>query len=550
MKRTSRRIGLTLLLSGAVLATAGWAWGQVLPPPVPSPAEPGKPVQLPQQATPTPAPQSGPVQTLPVLPPARGPASIKDIAIEVSDLPNQGNPTGRQEPGVGLEWVCPSTARLGQPVICTIIVKSLSTNRLHNVTIHSRMPAAGKVVGTEPKAEQDGDLMAWNLGTLEPRQEKRIDVQVVPTAKGSLACHAFVTFTGSSTARVEVREPKLSMTITGPKKAVIGDAVPVTLLISNPGDAPAERVKVKAVLSDGLEYARGPVAEFNLDNLGPGESRTVVLMCNGKSVGGQSCTALATADPELACNDTVSFDVIAPALDVVVSGPALRYLDRPATLSFRVTNPGSATANHVTLTEIVPTGFKVMNASHGGRHDFVTRSVVWYMGDLEPGASKDVTLELMAINPGEFKHVATVTAARGLKAQGETSTRVEGLSALLMELVDTEDPVEVGKQTSYEIRVTNTGSKTETNLQLTCTIPEQMEFKGAKGPAGCPFRIEGREVIFNALPKLAPRVDAIYRVNVRCLAPGDARFQARVRADGLTQPVLREESTRVYGDEK
>jgi hypothetical protein len=48
---------------------------------------------------------------------------------------------------------------------------------------------------------------------------------------------------------------------------------------------------------------------------------------------------------------------------------------------------------------------------------------------------------------------------------------------------------------------------------------------------------------------LAPRVDAIYRVSVRCLAAGDLRFQARMKADGLTLPVLREESTRVYGDE-
>ena len=77
-----------------------------------------------------------------------------------------------------------------------------------------------------------------------------------------------------------------------------------------------------------------------------------------------------------------------------------------------------------------------------------------------------------------------------------------------------------------------------------------MEIRAAKGAAGCPFRVEGRELIFAPLPRLAPRVDAIYRVTVRCMAPGDMRFQARMRADGLTQPVLREESTRVYGDEK
>ena len=122
------------------------------------------------------------------------------------------------------------------------------------------------------------------------------------------------------------------------------------------------------------------------------------------------------------------------------------------------------------------------------------------------------------------------------------------MSALQVELVDLDDPVEVGADTAYEIRVSNTGSKTETNLQLTCVLPEKMEFRGAKGAGDCRFKVEGREVRFEPLNRLAPRADAIYRVNVRGVAPGDVRFRALIRADGLNEPVLREESTKVYGD--
>src|SRR5438270_14008690 len=116
---------------------------------------------------------------------------------------------------------------------------------------------------------------------------------------------------------------------------------------------------------------------------------------------------------------------------------------------------------------------------------------------------------------GMNTHVGTLDATRDLKNHTELQTRVEGLSALLMELVDLDDPVEVGADTAYEIRVTNTGTKTETNLQLICTVPEKMEFRGAKGAADCRFRVQDKEIVFEALPKLAPRADAIYRVNVR-----------------------------------
>ena len=158
-------------------------------------------------------------------------------------------------------------------------------------------------------------------------------------------------------------------------------------------------------------------------------------------------------------------------------------------------------------------------------------------------------MEVVAINTGLHRHQATVVATRGLKNETEVATRIEGLSALLMELVDLDDPVEVGADTGYEIRITNTGSKTETNLQLVCAIPDKMEFRGARGAADSHFKVQGKEVIFESLPKLAPRADAVYRVNVRGVAPGDLRFRARITADGLTEPVLKEESTKVYGDD-
>src|SRR5262249_55500640 len=159
-----------------------------------------------------------------------------------------------------------------------------------------------------------------------------------------------------------------------------------------------------------------------------------------------------------------------------------RYLDRPATYTFKVANSGSAPASNVTVTDQVPQGFKFQTASAGGRYDFATRTVAWFLGDVPPGQSRDVTLDLIAVNPGEHKRGAGALGGRGLKPATELPTRVGGLPALLMELVDRDAPVEVGAETAYEIRVTNTGSKTETNLQLICTVPDKMEFRGARGP--------------------------------------------------------------------
>jgi uncharacterized repeat protein (TIGR01451 family) len=450
---------------------------------------------------------------------------------------------------VSLEWIGPPIAKIGQPLSYQILVKNITTIAVHQVVVRNQLPAGVTVNATEPKAAAQGNLLVWDLGTLEPRQEKRLDMQLVAENKGNLACQASVTFTGVSTAYLQVREPKLVLKASPPEKVVLGDVSTVTWTITNPGDCTADRVKVKTTLPDGLEHARGKTVEFDVGNLTPNETRTIQVVCATKAGGEQKCTAVASAEDGLTANGSTVVEVIVPHIDLTVSGPKLRYLERPATYTFKVTNSGSAPASNVTVTDQVPQGFKFQAASAGGRYDFSTRTVAWFLGDVPPGQSRDVNLDLIAVNPGEHKLVASAVGGRGLKSDTEIVTRVEGLSALLMELVDLDDPVEVGAETAYEIRVTNTGSKTETNLQLICTVPDKMEFRGARGPASCQHYVEGKDIIFEPLPKLAPRADAIYRVNVRGIAPGDLRFRARIKADGLTVPVLKEESTKVYGDE-
>jgi len=495
------------------------------------------------------APPSSPIIPAQYAAPAPNLGVTENAFVEQGPGQSNDNPTGRQEPAVSLEWIGPPTAKLGQSVTYQIIIKNISSSPVQGVVVRTRLPQGVTVQATEPKAVNEVNLLTWDLGMLLPRQERRLDLQLLPDAKGDLACQALVTFTGSSTARIRVREPKLILKASGPDKVLLGDVATLALTVTNPGDGTADHVKVKAALPEGLEHARGRVVEFDLGNLGPNETRSVQLVCATKAGGEQKCEAVATAEGNLRSEDAASFEVILPRLDLTVSGPRLRYLDRKAIYVFKITNPGSAPASNVTINDQVPEGFKFLAASDGGRHDFATRTVSWFVGDLIPGQSREVSLEVLAINTGEHKHKANVIAARGLRNDAEITTRVEGLPALLMELVDLDDPVEVGADTAYEIRVTNTGSKTETNLQLICTVPEKMEFRGATGAANCRFRVQGKDIIFEPLPKLAPRADAIYRVNVRGVAPGDLRFRARITADGLTEPVLKEESTKVYGDD-
>src|SRR5262249_23264333 len=159
----------------------------------------------------------------------------------------------------------------------------------------------------------------------------------VAETRGDPAPQASVTFTGVASMRVKVREPKLVVKTAGPDRVMAGESAAFAVTVSNPGDGTAEQVKVHAPLSEGLVHARGPQVDFDNGSLGAGESRSVQILCQTKQGGAQTCKMVADADGVAAVTESAVVNVIAPRLDVQVSGPGLRYLERKALYTIKVT---------------------------------------------------------------------------------------------------------------------------------------------------------------------------------------------------------------------
>ena len=90
------------------------------------------------------------------------------------------------------------------------------------------------------------------------------------------------------------------------------------------------------------------------------------------------------------------------------------------------------------------------------------------------------------------------------------------------------------------------GSSPTTNLRILALVPDGLQAREAAGPTA--YRLQGQQVIFEPLPQLATKADALFRVRARGVKPGDVRFKVEMSSDQLTTPVYEEESTRVYSD--
>ncbi|MFO0948690.1 MAG: CARDB domain-containing protein [Planctomycetota bacterium] len=558
-------------LAWAVLCAAavlGGKWMQAddsLPPEASEPAQVA-PAAPPPVSIPEDDPQEGTKLSVPP-PPARLPADLEEEELRApapttnvrttSFMPDENEESIESSPesadllnkqseqSVTLEWVGPVQIKVGQPFIYELVARNIGSVVAHDVLVRDKFHAGMKVTAVDPKGIPEADGILWKLGDIEPRQERRIRLEMIADKKGEVVCNATVTATTVASARFRVSEPQLVIKQTSPETAMIGDPVSVTIAISNPGDGPADNITIRSTLAEGLKHDKGSEFTYELGSLSAGETRTVNIVCTAIKGGKQAVTTVATSGTLEAQADSAT-QITEPKIDVVISGPRLRYLDRTATYTVAVSNPGDAIANNVKVTATTPPGFKFGGASNGGRHDYATRTIDWFIGTLAPGETKEVSYKCLAIQTGQHNHVVVASGQRGLKAESTVETTVEGIAAILLEVVDIDDPVEVGADTAYEIRVTNQGSREATNVEIHALVPREMQVRGGQGPTN--YRTDGQEVIFAPLPKLAPRADAIYRVFVRGVGVGDVRFRARLISDSLSEPVIEEESTKIYDD--
>jgi len=153
----------------------------------------------------------------------------------------------------------------------------------------------------------------------------------------------------------------------------------------------------------------------------------------------------------------------------------------------------------------------------------------------------------MPVQAGQQKIRLRSTAEKGVQAEQEHPVVIEGIAAIMFEVADVSDPVGVGGETTYEIRVVNQGTKAAGNLRLAVDLPPELRPVAAEGPTR--NALEGNRVLFEPLARLAPKADTTYRVRARAMRPGDLRVRVQVLTDDLQSPVVKEESTRVYSDE-
>ncbi len=475
------------------------------------------------------------------------PAQLPDLQIPVVQV-QATEPVLRNDPAVALDWSGPAVVKANHPTEYTLSVRNVCGQALQKVVLQVRAPKGTEIVGAKPEVKPLDGVYLWEFGTLDSKATQSVKVTLKQPAKGEMTCQAWVTLTGTSAMKAVVKEPKLGVTIKAPEKVVIGEHIPIEYAVSNTGDHVAQEVQMK-VLVPGFEKGHQP------KELKPGDLSAHRLGLVASAGGTFTYEAVATGADGLKASAKTTVKVLVPKLDVSVSGPKDRLIGTKGKYVVTVKNDGEVPVKGVTVREAIPAGFKVCATGPGKLAD---DKLTWDAGDLAPGASKSFEFEGVTHTAGPLTLKAEATGDRNTKATGECVTAVEGIPGLRMELVDSVDPVEKNGEVTYEIKVTNTGTKADSNIVIVCELPKELEFVSGNGPTKGQLRVAAgidkngahvsRTVIFDPISDLAPKTEAVFKVKVKGTGTGDVRFKAMMTSKHLTAPVTKEESTRVYGE--
>jgi uncharacterized repeat protein (TIGR01451 family) len=403
-----------------------------------------------------------------------------------------------------------------------------------------------RLIDAEPFPTDSKDHLVWVFEHLAPGQEKLIEISMIPGRRGDLATSATVRFTGVASTVLTVEEPQLSVAVGGADEVMVGDSLTQIITVSNPGTGIAHDVVVNVKIPDGLEHPRGKSIEMGIGSLGPNETRELRLPLSAVTGGEAVIVVEARGSSNLLQQAKSLVKIAAPKLSVEVAGPGLRYIGRHAQYAITVTNDGVAGTDNVRVVELIPEGFEFVKADKNGKYDASNGSVSWFVGHLEAGRSVQVGIELAAKQIGEYLHHVQASGENGTIATCKLATRVDGTAAVVMEVADLDDPVEVGTQTAYEIRIRNDGSQAAHNLRIACELPAGVELIDTKGPTD-PI-LEKGVLLFKPIGELDAGAKTTYLIRVNGKVAGNLRMRAKLTSNASTEPVIVEEMTKFYAD--
>lgn len=468
-------------------------------------------------------------------------------ASALADIPGERALEGTQTPSLQVQKIAPEEVQVGQKTSFTLRVRNLGTSAAEDVVLVDRVPKHTRLESTSPPSQTSEDgLLQWSLGRLMPGDERTVTIELVPTEEGEIGSVASVSFSSLASARTVSTLPRLEVTQNADPDVRVGDRMQIQIAVANRGTGTAKNVSLEVDLPRELRHPSGDALGMSLGDLAPGESRSIPLDLTAMEAGSLLSKIRIVSGNGAPQESTLPIQIIAPKLSLVLQGPKLRYLERSANYQVAIANQGTAPAKDIDIVAYLPKGLQFQSAGNHGEYLPDQHAVAWGLDELKPGQNATTDLTLLPMEAGDFvirlQSQSSDTRAEPL----EKGVRVEGLSELAFTIEDDNDPVELDGQSLYTVKVSNSGTRSDSQVEVAIELPVGAKVLQVDAPTR--YQVQGNAIRFEAVPEMPPGDQRAFRFRLQLPQEGTQVVRAFLKSLQRPVAVVKEESTQVYTD--
>lgn len=294
-----------------------------------------------------------------------------------------------------------------------------------------------------------------------------------PSADRLLVASTSVTKTWSAAS--------LAVQKTGPARATVGAAVTYRIIVSNPGDLPAENVLATDRMPEVLEYLSsnppaqlaGGQPQWQIGRLAPREQRVLEVHFRARSQGTATNCVDVTAAGQLSATGCTTTTIgaelpaeVPSAIDIRIEGPRQAAVGQKVKFHMLVTNRAAAPSGELTIKNRFDEGLQ--HEVHDPK-----RTIEAKLGSLAPGETQQVDIDFTVLKAGEWCHTAEVVGPAGTLATARACLSATGIvpeqpAREATVSVKKAGPAQgtVGQLADFTIDVTNTGQNALTNVRV------------------------------------------------------------------------------------
>ncbi|MDX1930466.1 MAG: CARDB domain-containing protein [Pirellulaceae bacterium] len=434
----------------------------------------------------------------------------------------------------------PSDMPVGTPADYQVLVRNVDDIPLDGVILRLEIPNGvtinqGKPSHGELQLERTPDgatLCTWSFENLAAYQNASAPLQLTAkSARNFAVAMEWTLVPKNGETQIEVRQARLELALDGPSEAEYGVANMYRLHVRNPGTAVAKNVKVK------LGAASFGASETQIAEILPGEQQSIDVELTFNEKGTISINAEADA-ADLHSAASINVLVKRALVSADIAGADRVYRGASSSYEVHVQNSGDLDSRTVRAELAIPEGAEVLNKPSNAT--LVNNLLTWDIPSIKAGEALAFPVELNLLTAGEHKLTLTTSTAHAQPSTAHMTTMVEAIADLKLVVNDPIAPAPVGGTVTYEMSITNRGSRAATNVRAVAQFSDGIEPVQADGAQ---HRIVTGQVIFEPLARIEAGETKVLRVQAKAAAAGTHRFRAEVRSDESDLRLVQEETT-------